>query len=130
LPVTLSGRPPAAVRATPEKNARRFGDWQQREGIMNETTSGATFRGLPLTPEQDSEIRHYIHVHTRHGLPWDTPELQAMLNDMLKPPELADEDSQALHDCMGAAYAAAMDENGLDGDAPPDHEHPGRPLSY
>jgi hypothetical protein len=96
---------------------------------MNETEPGATFRGLPLTPEQDSEIKHYIHVRTRHGLPWDTPELQAMLNDMLEPPELADEDSQALHDSMGAEHSTAMDEDGLDGIAPSDHEHQGRQPS-
>jgi hypothetical protein len=96
---------------------------------MNETAPGATFRGLPLTPEQDSEIRHYIHVRTRLGLPWDTPELQAMLNDMLEPPELADEDSQALHDSMGAEYSTAMDENSLDDEAPPDGESQGRQPS-
>lgn len=46
-----------------------------------------TFRGLPLTPEQDAEVRHYIKVRTRRDLPWDTPELSAMLRDMLQPPE-------------------------------------------
>jgi len=58
---------------------------------MIESNPATTFRGLPLTPEQDSEIRHYIHVQERHGLPWDTPELSAMLSDMLDPPELPDE---------------------------------------
>jgi hypothetical protein len=33
----------------------------------------STFRGLPLTAEQDAEVRHYIKVRTQHGLPWDTP---------------------------------------------------------
>jgi len=93
---------------------------------MNRTDPGATFRGLPLTPEQDSEIKHYIHDRTRHGVPWDTPELQAMLHDMLDPPELADEDSQALHDCMGAEHATAMDEAGLDDAAQSGEEHQGR----
>jgi hypothetical protein len=46
----------------------------------------STFRGLPLTPEQDAEVRHYIKVRTQHGLPWDTAELHAMLRDMLRPP--------------------------------------------
>ncbi|RQT13059.1 hypothetical protein [Burkholderia contaminans] len=46
----------------------------------------STFRGLPLTVEQDAEVRHYIKDRTRRGLPWDTPELSAMLKDMLHPP--------------------------------------------
>jgi hypothetical protein len=46
----------------------------------------STFRGLPLTPEQDAEVRHYIKVRKQRGLPWDTPELSAMLDDMLQPP--------------------------------------------
>ncbi|AIY42434.1 miscellaneous; unknown [Collimonas arenae] len=45
-----------------------------------------SFRGLPLTSEQDAEIRHYITVKKRHGEAWDTPELRAMLKDMLEPP--------------------------------------------
>ena len=93
---------------------------------MNQTEPGATFRGLPLTPEQDSEIKHYIHVQTRHGVPWDTPELQAMLHDMLEPPELSDEDSQSMHDCMDTEHATAMEEAGLDGDARSGQEHAGR----
>ncbi|WP_323120393.1 hypothetical protein [Burkholderia alba] len=46
----------------------------------------STFRGLPLTAEQDAEVRHYIKVRTQRGLPWDTPELTAMLRDMMQPP--------------------------------------------
>jgi hypothetical protein len=69
---------------------------------MRETEPRTTFRGLPLTPEQDSEIRHYIHVQTRHGVPWDTKELKAMLHDMLDPPEFADEDGQSLGDAFPA----------------------------
>jgi hypothetical protein len=53
---------------------------------MNDATPKSTFRGLPLTTEQDSEIRHYIKRRTQHGEPWDTPELAAMLRDMLEPP--------------------------------------------
>ncbi|RQR31399.1 MULTISPECIES: hypothetical protein [unclassified Burkholderia] len=52
----------------------------------------STFRGLPLTVEQDAEVRHYIKDRTRRGLPWDTPELGAMLNDMLHPPSDGDGD--------------------------------------
>jgi DTW domain-containing protein YfiP len=56
---------------------------------MREATPGTTFHGLPLTSEQHSEIQHYIHRRQRAGKQWDTPELQAMLADMLDPPEAA-----------------------------------------
>jgi len=74
------------------------------------------FRGLPLTAEQDSEIRHYIHVRQRSGLPWDTPELQAMLADMLDPPETDKEDGQVLSGSIGKEREAAVldDENDRD----------------
>ncbi|MBN3838335.1 hypothetical protein [Burkholderia sp. Ac-20349] len=52
----------------------------------------STFRGLPLTVEQDAEVRHYIKDRTRRGLPWDTSELSAMLKDMLHPPGDGDSD--------------------------------------
>ena len=78
---------------------------------MNQTEPRATFRGLPLTPDQDSEIRHYIHLQTRHGMPWDTPELEAMLHDMLDPPELGDEDGKSLRDSMAAERSVAIGED-------------------
>jgi hypothetical protein len=53
---------------------------------MDDLDPNRTFRGLPLTPEQDAEIRHYIKVRKQQGKPWDTPELAAMLRDMLEPP--------------------------------------------
>ncbi|SDH62448.1 hypothetical protein [Paraburkholderia phenazinium] len=53
---------------------------------MTDATPTSTFRGLPLTPEQDAEVRHYIKQQKRRGVPWDTPELKAMLHDMLEPP--------------------------------------------
>lgn len=53
---------------------------------MTDTDPKSTFRGLPLTSEQDAEVRHYIKVKMQHGEPWDTPELNAMLKDMLEPP--------------------------------------------
>lgn len=55
-----------------------------------------TFRGLPLTPEQDAEVRHYIKGKRKQGAPWDTPELRAMLHDMLQPPDGEDD--------VGAGY--------------------------
>jgi hypothetical protein len=53
---------------------------------MTDINPERTFRGLPLTPEQDAEVRHYIKVRKQHGEPWNTPELEAMLRDMLEPP--------------------------------------------
>ncbi|ALE54168.1 hypothetical protein SCB29_03930 [Paraburkholderia sp. SIMBA_055] len=60
---------------------------------MDDSTSRGTFRGLPLTPEQDAEVRHYIKTKSRRGEPWDTPELELLLKDMLVPP--LDEDTEA-----------------------------------
>lgn len=73
-----------------------------------------TFRGLPLSAEQHSEIRHYIRARERHGLPWDTPELQAMLVDMLDPPEIDQEDRGALAYSMGMERAASVLDGGKD----------------
>jgi hypothetical protein len=81
---------------------------------------GNMFQGLPLTPEQDSEVRHYIHGRQRHGLPWDTPELRAMIADMLDPPERMEEDGQSLAGSMDAEQAAAR----LDGTAEHDRIDP------
>lgn len=55
--------------------------------IMREATPQNTFRGLPLTQEQDAEVRHYIKRKRQRGASWDTPELKAMLDDMLAPPD-------------------------------------------
>jgi len=76
---------------------------------MKESGPSNTFRGLPLTSEQDSEIRHYIHIKERSGMPWDTPELSAMLADMLDPPELAAEERQSIDDSMRAEHATAQE---------------------
>jgi hypothetical protein len=73
-----------------------------------------TFHGLPLTPEQDSEIRHYIHVRQRSGLPWDTLELQAMLVDMLDPPEADEEGRRSVSDSMDMERAAVVLDGGKD----------------
>ncbi|NIF44913.1 hypothetical protein F3J14_29435 [Burkholderia sp. Tr-862] len=66
----------------------------------------STFRGLPLTVEQDAEVRHYITDRTRRGLPWDTPELSAMLEDMLHPPGDGDEDGDGIGDVASPADEA------------------------
>lgn len=83
---------------------------------MNENNPGTTFRGLPLSEEQEREIRHYIHTKERQGVPWDTPELQAMLRDMLDPPEVADDDTQASEDSMAAERTTAQHEESIETD--------------
>lgn len=56
---------------------------------MTDADPTSTFRGLPLTAEQDAEAGHYIKVRTQRGLPWDTSELNAMPKDMLQRPATA-----------------------------------------
>ena len=80
---------------------------------MVDATPQNTFRGLPLTPEQDAEVRHYIKQKKLHGAPWDTPELSAMLRDMLEPPGNDEEESGSIADETEAATeraAASIDE--------------------
>lgn len=47
-----------------------------------------TFRNLPLTPEQDAQVRAYIRAQEARGEPWDTLELDYLLRELLreKPP--------------------------------------------
>ena len=68
-----------------------------------------TFRGLPLTAEQEAEVRHYVNKQSRLGKPWNTPELRAMLKDMLLPPKTEDDDGQsdATQEALAAAERAA-----------------------
>ncbi|CAB3799253.1 hypothetical protein [Pararobbsia alpina] len=75
---------------------------------MRNTDPKSTFRGLPLTPEQDSEVRHYIKVRKQRGLPWDTSELSAMLKDMLQPPTDGNDEFDASADETKAASERAM----------------------
>ncbi|MGT2431973.1 hypothetical protein ACU4GI_26185 [Cupriavidus basilensis] len=75
-----------------------------------------TFRGLPLTPEQDAEVRHYIKKQKQRSAEWDTPELAAMLADMLRPPSNEDEDEDfdpTAEDAKAASEraAASVDED-------------------
>jgi hypothetical protein len=44
-----------------------------------------TFRSLPLSAEQDAEIRAYIKQCEDDGIPWDTLALDYILKDMLNP---------------------------------------------
>ena len=76
----------------------------------------SSFRGLPLTAEQDAEVRHYIKKKKQHGEPWDTPELAAMLRDMLEPPSIDDDGSGTSTDDTKSAVerAAASIEDEMD----------------
>lgn len=81
--------------------------------MKTELSPGETWHGLPLSPAQNREVLNYIERCERAGIDWDTPELRAMLADMLSPPEI-DEDS--LED-MGqstesAIFAATHEEPG------------------
>src|ERR1700686_1380064 len=77
---------------------------------MSDLDPNRTFRGLPLTPEQNAEIRHYIKVCKQQGKPWNTPELAAMLRDMLEPPsdETGDDFGQELDETRSAAERAQL----------------------
>ena len=75
---------------------------------MTDLDPDTTFRGLPLTPEQDAEVRHYIKLQKQRGLPWDTSELSAMLKDMLQPPGDEDDEFDASADETKAAAERAM----------------------
>jgi len=80
---------------------------------MPEIDPGNTFRGLPLTAEQDAEVRHYIKTKNQRGAPWDTPELAAMLKDMLEPPIGDEQDIDAIVDEekeVAERAAASVDE--------------------
>ena len=87
---------------------------KQRSRIMADTTPQSTFRGLPLTAEQDAEVRHYIKKKMQHGMPWDTPELAAMLHHMLDPPVSEDEEPDETIDDTRAVTeraTASVDES-------------------
>ncbi|MBT2789455.1 hypothetical protein [Paraburkholderia strydomiana] len=81
---------------------------------MTDAAPQSTFRGLPLTAEQDAEVRHYIKDRTRRGLPWDTLELSAMLKDMLQPPGDGDADSPADETRAAAERATASLDEAMD----------------
>ena len=75
---------------------------------MPDTNVRRTFRGLPLTAAQDAEIRHYIKTKAQRHEPWDTPELKAMLKDMLTPPiDTQEESVEFLDQAKASAERAA-----------------------
>lgn len=86
---------------------------------MTDINPERTFRGLPLSPEQDAEIRHYIKVRKQHDKPWDTPELAAMLRDMLEPPGEEDADEEFDPDFGSARTAAERAQFSIDDETNP-----------
>jgi|KBSMisStaDraftv2_1062788.scaffolds.fasta_scaffold2852371_1 hypothetical protein len=108
---------PVAACATPYlPDCKAYGVVIESVGIMNDGNQETTFCGFPLTDEQDREIRHYIHTKERRGEPWDTPELQAILADMLNPPEVVNDDVQTRDRSMAAERVIAEGEESLDTD--------------
>ncbi|QOY95041.1 hypothetical protein IM543_03860 [Massilia sp. UMI-21] len=81
--------------------------------MKTELSPTDTWRGLPLSPAQNREVLNYIQRCERTGATWDTPELRAMLDDMLSPPELTEDSGDEIHDCTeSAAFAATHEEPG------------------
>lgn len=57
-----------------------------RDRTMNDTPDDfQPFRGLPITREQDAEIRAYITHCEANGSSWDTLELDYIIIEMLYP---------------------------------------------
>ena len=81
---------------------------------MIELQPGTTFRGLPLSVQQEREIIHFIEARQRAGLPWDTPELSELIHDMLDPPELGDESRLDLDDSTTTERFIAVHEEPTD----------------
>ncbi|XLZ72885.1 hypothetical protein ABT364_13205 [Massilia sp. SR12] len=81
---------------------------------MNDPGPEFSFRGLPLSAEQESEIQHYIRQRRRRGLKPDLAELRGMLHDMLCPP--MDEGMPEGNEAAGA-HADAERATGLVDDA-------------
>jgi hypothetical protein len=77
---------------------------------MDEFNPKNTFRGLPLTADQEREVEHYIRTRQRNNLEWDTRELRAMIADMLHPPQLGGDDEAGLDDSMASEKSVAMHE--------------------
>ena len=78
--------------------------------MKTESSPGSTWKGLPLTPAQNREVMNYVERCRRTGADPNTPELRAMLDDMLSPPELTQdgEDTGAYAD--DACFAATHQE--------------------
>jgi hypothetical protein len=95
----LAWVPLALARADPDS-----------EDTMNRPYGASTFRALPLTPEQLREVEHYIHARERAGAAWDTPELAAMLDDMLNPPATVEDEQLVVEQSFAAERTTAQNE--------------------
>jgi hypothetical protein len=83
---------------------------------MKDSVPEFSFRGLPLSAEQESEIQHYIHQRERRGLQPDVEKLRAMVHGMLEPPasENPGERAEAEGAHADAERAAGLVDNGGD----------------
>jgi hypothetical protein len=93
--------------------------------MLNEPNPGTAFRGLPLSVQQEREITHFIDARQRAGLEWDTPELSALIRDMLHPPEVGDDDGADLSDSTAAERFTARHEESNDDER--EHDAGGAP---
>jgi len=89
---------------------------ENSEDRMEEFNPGNTFRGLPLTPDQEREVEHYIRTKQRSGLEWDTAELREMIAEMLNPPQLGRDDEVTLEESMAFEKSVALHEEWSDVD--------------
>lgn len=67
-------------------------DWPTPEAAFE------PFRGLPITREQDAEIRAFIAYRVARNEPWDTLEFSCMLKGMLNPPGPPEDDDEVAGD--------------------------------
>ena len=81
--------------------------------MKTELSPTDTWKGLPLSPAQNREVLNYIGRCERAGLDWNTPELRAMLDDMLSPPEIVEDACDDIGRCTeNEAFAATHEEPG------------------
>ena len=81
--------------------------------MKTELSPTDTWKGLPLSPAQNREVLNYIERRERAGLDWNTPELRAMLDDMLSPPEIVEDAGDDIGRCTeNEAFAATHEEPG------------------
>lgn len=78
--------------------------------MKTEISPGNTWQGLPLSPAQNREVLNYVERCGRAGLDWNTPELRAMLDDMLRPPEIIDDACDDIARCTETEVFAATHE--------------------
>lgn len=87
--------------------------------MKTELSPSDTWQGLPLSPAQNREVLNYIQRCGRAGVDWNTPELRAMLDDMLSPPEMGEDGDDDLARCAENEVFAATHEE-PDDRPPPD----------